>query len=47
MMTIRVPEELKTRVKREAEKQRRTMANQVVYLVERGLDVQETGKKPA
>ncbi len=37
-MTIRVPKELKIKVKREAESQRRTIANQVIFLIERGME---------
>jgi predicted DNA-binding protein len=47
LMTIRVPKELKVKVKSEAERQRRTMANQVVFLIERGIEVLEAGEKPA
>jgi predicted DNA-binding protein len=50
VMTIRVPKELKVKVKRDAEQQRRTMANQVIFLIERGMEALgqgETGGKPA
>ena len=46
-VTIRVPKELKIKVIREAETQRRTIASQLLYLIERGLEVIEAKAEQA
>ena len=46
-VTIRVPKELKIKVIREAEAQRRTIASQLLYLIERGLEVIEAKAEQA
>jgi predicted transcriptional regulator len=38
-MTIRLPEELKEKIRKEAEKNRRSMQNEILVTVERGLQV--------
>jgi len=37
-MNIRLPEDLKDRIRKQAEKNRRTLANELLVLVERGME---------
>jgi len=44
-MSIKIDTPLKDRVKKLAQKEHRTIADQVVYLMEKGLKAIETGQK--
>lgn len=44
-MGIKIPKDLKERIRAEAEAQRRTLASQLLYLIERGLEVIEAKER--